>query len=975
MEPVDFLRTILPDEGWYCLARPHPKGYFLHKTVDSIQAVADNAVQMDEMLHDVYFCIANLKQEKVWDAQKNNGKGGHRYRTKSNIKSLKSVFFEVDVVRPGETPDEKKYDSREEALSAVKAFCKAVGWPLPFLVSSGWGYHLYWPLNEAVTPEVYEVFIKKLKLLAKAQQLKLDISAADVSRVFRVPGTHNNKDPHNRRKVEVLRQGTFCDFEHLSDAVDRVLDKSNISTQGISERMNVPEYLNFGESNISDFQEPLKLRPMLAKCGALKEAFTNPNDINYHQWYHTLQVLRFCDRGDELAHRVSSLADGYSADETDKMLRSLVEKDIPPTLCDTFAHNAAACATCPYRHKVRSPAAFGRDIKTAQENARLTMQAATGKVPPPPWPYRHEPGKGVIREVKDKDGNVTEFEVFAYDMEPVKRLFSEREQREITRWRTNNPADGVVDIEVPSADLYDKRSFAKTLADAGVYCDLSKVSQLQDYMISYTQEIQKIFVKEYLFSRLGWREDADNFVLGERLFTATGPKACNAEKGGRVMGNTHSSGTLDDWRKIIDFYQDSEFAAHQFGIGVGFAAPLLRFTGIAGGIVNMVGRSGEGKSTVQKIVNSIWGHPTKLMLPAEARSSTYNAKISFINMMNTLPICAEELTNAPIDEVGSLAYAITQGTEKWRADIKGNVREGTGGWCTLMLSSANNSLHEQLVGSAGAAAKALRIFEYRLAHVRKWSKNEFSRGVDLQLLEHYGVAGPVYADYLTRNIDTVRQKVYDTMLWVDTTMHLLPEERIWSAVIACVLSGLEIAQELGLHDFEQEPIVKFVEDHIRQLRQSVDYVTPMHDEVLSQYLCQHIRDTLVVEEIITGKTKSTYVVHKPMGELRIRYELHTQEIHINAGHFRQWCLEQQYNFGEMYDGLVFDGILIPRYEGKTKRPVKRTLSIGTDMSTGQTRVYTINADAQAFSGGMRRVKTLFDENKQDTINERDQRAG
>lgn len=958
MDSKTFLETILPDEGFYCLARPHERGYFLHRVVESVDEMLAISKQLDDQLHDVYFAVASLKERKVYDPAKNGGKGGYRYRTKANIHQIKAIFFEADVLRPDElevadeSDLERKYTSQKEALDGIKQFCKDIGWPLPMLVTSGWGFHFYWPLEHSVEPSEYEVLTKKLKLAAKFFKFKLDVSAADISRVFRVPGTHNNKDPHNRKLVQVLKPAQPVAFGDLAESLDQVLADNNISTDQIAARFNIPDYLNFGDSNLDDNTEPLQLRPIVQKCGAIKEAMTQPDEISYHHWYHTLQVVRHCEDGHTLAHKISSLASDYDPGETDKMLRSLEEKGIPPTLCDTFSNDSSACATCPYRHKIRTPAALGRDAKSFKENAKRAMQAATGKIPPPPWPYKHVPGKGVLVEKVDKEGNKYDEPIFQYDMEPVKRLFSERDQREITLWRTNNPADGFVEIEIPSAALYDKKAFATALADTGVYCDLYMVDALRNYMIAYVQEIQRLFVKEYLYSKLGWREDHQQFVLGERLYTPTKIVACNVERKGRVMASIEEKGSLDDWIRILEFFDGPQFVGHQLALGVGFGSILMPFTGISGGIVNLIGRSGEGKSTVQKVINSIWGHPTNLMLPAESKSSTYNAKISFINMMHNLPICAEEITNASQDEIGSLAYAISQGSEKWRADIKGNVRESTGGWCTIMLSSANNSLHERLAGAGGAVAKALRVFEYPLHHVRKFSKAEFQQGVDLALLDNYGVAGPRLVEHVVANKDDIKQRLYDTMVRLDRSMALQPEERVWSAVLACALLGLELAQEVGFHEFELPPVEAFAKEQVNKLRGNIDDLVPPPQEILSQYLSDHIQSMIVVEETTVGKHTSQYVMHTPTRNLHIRFETHNDRIYISTTHLRQWCNEVGYMYSELIDSLRTEGILLNMGN-------KKVLSAGADFSTGQVRCITVDSSATAFSGGLKQVTSLL----------------
>lgn len=963
MDTVSFLQEVLPTHGFYCLARPEQassgQSYFHHAVFDSISELAFVAQEWSLFGFDVYYSMASLKQKKVYDPKKGKN-GGTRVRTKANISALRCVFYEVDVLRPEEAESanedqlKTKYATRNEALKETKKFISEVGLPFPMVVSSGGGFHFYWLLETEIEPSKYEVFAKKLKVIAKHTGYKLDPASSDMSRVFRVPGTYNYKDRGNPRKVEVIKPATKrYKFSDLESSIDQYIKSQKINIGSIIERTYLPDYLNFdAPSNVSDYPDtPMQLEKITEKCGAMREFVEKGGDVSYNYWLHALQVIRFCEGGRDLCHKISSGSNKYTPESTDKILDGLEGKDIRPTLCDTFAADpdCTACASCPYRNKVRSPAAFGRDIKSYKQNAQLAMAAAAETIPPPPYPFKHIPGKGVFQEVTDKEGNVQDELIFEYDMKPVKRVFSERDQRELTIWQTNNPADGFVEIEMPSSALYDKKAFQTVLADCGVYCALNKVDALRNYMVSYIQEIQRIMRKEMIYSRMGWRDDSNSFVLAGNFYQGERTLKCEMERRGRVVEAVRKEGTLEEWKNILRFFEHPDFAGHQFAIGTAFGAPLMPFTGVSGGILSLVGESGEGKSTVQKIVNSVWGHPTKLMLPAEARSSTYNAKMSFINQMNNLPICAEEITNLPADELGSLAYAITQGSEKWRADRSGNVRESAGGWCTTLLTSSNRSLHEKLYASEGAGAKALRVLEYRLSHVKVHSKTAFRQGVDLALMDHYGHAGHVYVAYLTQNLDAVKDRVRRKMAQIDTTYDMRPEERIWTAVIATNLVGLEIAKELGLHQFNLQVVEDFVASILTKTRDAVDDMLPSPTDILAKFISDNVGDILIVE--VDEARKTSYVVQKPKQKLAARYDVKSGALTVPVSVLKTWCNINNISARKLIDELNEADVV-------TKRNARATLGAGTDIPSTQTRVVVFDAKHPAVSGTLRSVQNI-----------------
>jgi len=587
---------------------------------------------------------------------------------------------------------------------------------------------------------------------------------------------------------------------------------------------------------------------------------------------------------------------------------------------------------------------FGRESRSAAEIIQTTMSAAAGQIPPAPWPFRFTPGKGVEMEITDKNGNSDWVTIFEYDMRPIKRVYSESAQREVTIWETNNPADGFVRIEMPAASLYDKRQFQQVLADNGVYCDLSQIDNMRRYMVSYTQELQKVFRKEMLYARMGWRDNYTAFVYADKLYTRDSVQPCEVERHSRVSDAIHQSGDLEAWKKIVDHFSRPAFVGHQFAIGTAFGSVLMPFTGVSGGIINLIGESGEGKSTVQKIVNSVWGHPQKLMLPAESRSSTYNAKISFINQMHSLPICAEEITGATPEELGALAYAITQGTEKWRADITGKVRESLGGWCTTMLTSSNMPIHDRLHSTDGAEAKALRVFEYRIYRVAHYTKTQFREGVDIPLMNNYGLVGPLYIQHVCANLESIKQRIAEMMRHLDESLKLRPEERVWAAVISTNLVGLEIAYQLGFHSFDVSKIRMFVGECVDRMRASVKDIVSTPADRIGEFLSHSLSATLVVD---TQKS-ATFVVSKPSRGLDVRYDIGTHELHISISALRTWAKSVGISPTKLVNDLVTAGLV-------KVRSTRMRLGADADIPSAQVRVIVLDASAPAFSSAIRHV--------------------
>ena len=924
MSTQAFLSAVLPKQGHYYLV-VFSGDKHKHIPFSNIDQLAATAKEVADTGYDTYFAVAAFKAPNVVE------NGRVRFRVKTNVRALQSVVFDIDVA----ANDPKKYASKQEALEATIKFFKALGWPAPYVVDSGNGLHLYVPLTEEVSPDTYQELMRKLKAVASHLNYMLDAACTDVTRILRVVGTYNYKDARNPKPVRLLKQASKrVSVADLQASLDNYIIEHGL-TDAIPARKTVavPEYLRCGRNLYRDIDTPLDLLSIQKQCGVISNFVDLGGHVPYKYWLHVLQVVRHCDDGRHAAHVLSAPSSKYDKHATDYILDALEQKDIPPTLCDTFAtldDTSAICKVCPHRGRISTPAVLGRNtqaIREARRKEEAAMVIATGEMPPPPYPFEIDDKEGIIRSVKDKNGNIRRVVVYPYQITPVRRIFSERAKEEIIVWRITNPSDGTRDISVEASKFYDRRACIVDFAKEGVYVSLQHVDDLRDYLISYAHAVQQHYSRAHMVARVGWREEFEQFAYGDLLYNIDGTTTpCLMDMSARVHEALVTSGTLEGWRKIIEFYEHPEFASHQFALGTAFGSVLMPFTGLSGGIINIVGQSGEGKSTIQKIINSVWGHPLHLMLPAEGSASTYNAKISFINQMNNLPICAEEITNASAEDVGMLAYAITQGSEKWRADKNGQVRESLGGWCTTMLSSANTSLYEKLYNSGGAFAKALRILEYRLPHVRKHNVVEFRTGVDIALINHYGHAGRVYLQYIMPRMDEIKSHLATILDNLDTRHQFKPEERVWSAIIATNLLGLHLAKKCGLHNFDMRAIDAFVDNLVVQLRESIADMAMSPIDMLTRFIHENVGGLLLVEQQAGGKL---FIIHTPRNQLIARYDVSMRKLYVTHASLRQWCQESNIGYLDMLSQLKEDNVHVSHSRVR--------LSQGTDLPSVQPR--------------------------------------
>ena len=186
----DFFDLVLPYVGLRCIVHMHGKRKDHTFHPDNAQAAA-KAAELDATGNgDVYFGCATFR---------NPGS-----RKGINAEAAQSMWLDLDTAEfkgKGNAP----YADRQVALSELERFCFELALPTPIVVSSGYGLHVYWPMDAALAPDGWRDTARTLKRVCDKWGLKADHSrTTDITSILRVPGTHNRKNPAAPQRVEVL---------------------------------------------------------------------------------------------------------------------------------------------------------------------------------------------------------------------------------------------------------------------------------------------------------------------------------------------------------------------------------------------------------------------------------------------------------------------------------------------------------------------------------------------------------------------------------------------------------------------------------------------------------------------------------------------------------------------------------------------------------------------------------------------------
>ena len=140
------INSVVPSQGVYCLAT------ILDNTIqqnfyDDIDELIVAGHEASAIGRNSYYAMASFKDSSS--------------RTQQNVRAVKSFWLDVDCK---DKDPAKDYASKEEGRDAIVSFIKAHKLPLPTVVDSGNGWHVYWILEEELTLEVWQPVANKLKI-------------------------------------------------------------------------------------------------------------------------------------------------------------------------------------------------------------------------------------------------------------------------------------------------------------------------------------------------------------------------------------------------------------------------------------------------------------------------------------------------------------------------------------------------------------------------------------------------------------------------------------------------------------------------------------------------------------------------------------------------------------------------------------------------------------------------------------------
>ena len=694
-ESLAFLQRVLPhgDDDWYCLVgldinakqsgRPKSKQLFANTWV----ALEAHAQTLIASKYNVYFACSSFKEEKK--------------RTKANAKREKAFWMDLDV---GE--GDEKFDSKTEAREELTSFCEKAELPLPTIVDSGGGLHVYWVLDKAIDTSLWLPAAKRLKQLCVKHKFRADPACtSDAARILRVPGTLNYKtDPPG--KVSVIAEASVVTFSTIENAVGKVTPKT--ITESTPRKIGVDE--------VYDFRKLLTLTKDGEGCEQIRWMLENPALVKEPLWRAGLSIARNCKDADKWVHKLSKNHPEYDKDLTDEKARGIVSDEEKESgivkndySCRAFMdENLAVCQQCSHYNRkkglAKGPLSLCLDIQRAEyvngvivggdglfaeSNTEAHLEKKNednlNEAPSKPnAPVEKElGGDGIawLAPMEDQadlgvcylDSSLSNPDFMdGYYLSKEHRLFRTTEKPgESDLCIVNGPLYLLGHIKDTNGSWHLHIRFYKSgykkppiellfetkhLGSAPGFSShaLEKGLVVRDYeavrvmLVRWWEFMQQEDTREATMRKqLGWVDDNHSgFVVGDTELLGNGKikySPCSGELK-KTAAYLQPKGDLEAWKKVVEPFSRSGWDSRAFAFASAFGSVLMSPAFKQRGVLLSLisSASGTGKTTLLKCINSVFGHPEDMLSQS---GDTMNALILRLGVCNSISFTMDELTN------------------------------------------------------------------------------------------------------------------------------------------------------------------------------------------------------------------------------------------------------------------------------------------------------------------------------------------
>jgi putative DNA primase/helicase len=395
-----------------------------------------------------------------------------------------------------------------------------------------------------------------------------------------------------------------------------------------------------------------------------------------------------------------------------------------------------------------------RDAKREAARERARHQPATGAADRggagrPPRGFR-EVGDWMCRRV-EKDG-VEQWEPICAPIEVIALSRSETSENWGRCVRFKDADGSTHHFSIPASMLAgEPNPPLQMLADAGLTFADSRLTTRQEIVALLQRWTPPARVTAV--ETLGWSPDRRAFLLGDGRVLGDQSVVFQTIAAAGAAGEMRAHGTLDEWKSSVSTccFDNAVLIA---AVSTALAGPLLDLIGMESGGVHLLGKSSEGKTTVQLAAASVWGSPRF----KQTWRATSNGLECVAAACNSTCLVLDEISEISGKEAGAAAYMLGNGHGKVRADRSGAARRAVR-WRLMYLSSGEMTLADKVVEGGGRARAGQEV---RLLNISVTGRKHgvfdrlhgaangasFAGRIGAAAAGAYGTAGPAFVEFL-----------------------------------------------------------------------------------------------------------------------------------------------------------------------------------------------------------------------------------
>lgn len=913
MRPIEeFLSLVMPARGTRVITQigdGPPKNYTYDEQT-SFAEIADDVIRLDAQGHDVYIALGGFEAETV---------SRYKGRTADNARWFKSLFIDIDV------GEDKDYKNRREAVAALEDFVNSTGLPGPAVVNSGYGFHVYWPLEQEIPREEWFAYATKLKTLAAAQGLNIDPSCtADAARILRPVGARNFKRD-TPKPVKLVQYAPPLKLEIIVDKLAGVaLPTAMVLAPSVAPKVNghasaaAMGLAKLDTARPSDFSA----KKIVNNCQQFKWAYNNQAEVKEPLWRAMIGTLYNTDNPASI-HKFSSKHPQYTEAETEAKASAWTGGGVT---CATLASlRPGGCNGCAHQGLIKSPSALGVNGGTA-----------TSAEPPPKIdPTTGLPDAWTIKDnqiyLKTEEGlallynGAIEFGVPFKEKDPLSK--NDIQYLPLTATTEKDTHGLYLHMGMHASPQELKKAFSTV----GILPETRMEKEFYNGMRAWIQEITDKSTSVKPVRQMGWQshEAGDTeagFVLGDTLYLPGKEFKVRvdiaAEKHSKHM---HPQGSYDEWKRAINTYCRPEYYGFGLMSWLAFGAPLARLLGIGMPVAHFNSQgSGHGKTGTQDLLLSAAGNPRD----PNGRwtgNTTIISIYAYLTAMNGNIAILDETSALPKEVLLKLMFEATLGSgRKAMAGSSGQTRD-LPPISGILCTSGNISLQQLAqVEKGNSEAQVARVFEFNVQRPNLTTEQRYKDAETFKLVyENYGHAMPQYIRYVVDNQAKVKTQLARVEKQLIDKLGMANEERFWRGLMTVCITGAMIAKKLGIINHDINAMLPAAFAHYEYQRATMSQEDGKGSHALYQFVQDNQSTVLVVDSNTptVNATGMSFVtpLRTPAAHVntRMRYVTDTGLLYVDKKFLRAYCSDKNLDFRLLLHTAQLEGWLVQDNERVT----------------------------------------------------------